>query len=126
MQRTPNITFQKNFSYIFIKEPFNILEHQEYTPKQNIISGQSSKEIGSFPYNIAQYIWAHQGKYSEEDFLFLGELLSGSYIFFKAKCGKNGFCDEPFMEYWISDVPSTIIMEVMSDKEYEIYRKETS
>ncbi len=73
--------------------------------------GEESCDPGSFPHNIVEFYWIHEGAHDEEAWACLCKLDNGYYAFYLARCDYTGF-----------DCQGEMILYVARDRELLFYQ----
>lgn len=108
--------------------PLSFLGSEEY-PIEEILcplaTEEASLSVGSFPQNVTEWIWVHEGVQDEEPWHSLARLDSGLYIYYKAWCDYTGFDCQGGMKLYVSKNRPSLIQFAMDETAYRLYLKET-
>lgn len=87
-----------------LEYPFSYISDEQYTLESIVrsIPGETPLSPGTFPSNITEYYWIHEGINDEEEWYCLCRLNNGFYIFYTASCDYTGFDCQGNMRMYIS------------------------
>lgn len=125
--RFPTISHAKQA----FEEPFSYFKEYNgvFSDAVKPLISQSSDEIkelaGSFPDNIAHWIWSVPGQHDGEDWFLFCILDTGAYALYYAGCCYTGFSAMGHMVLYVSNKADDIINLAMTDKIYELYIQKT-
>jgi hypothetical protein len=109
-----------------LEYPFSFLRSGEYPRQCNPLPGQPEEEIGTFPDNIAEYIWIRPGENDEQPWLTLCRLDTGVYVYYRGECDYTGFDCQGDMKIYASKDPNILLLYAMTSMDYDAYVAETT
>jgi len=107
-----------------LEYPFSFLRNGEYPRDVSPLPGQPLEDIGTFPDNIARYLWIHPGENDEEPWMTLCQLTNDVYVFYKGESDYTGFDCQGHMKLYTSHDPNILIQLAMTIQDYELYMKD--
>ena len=118
---------QEDASLIALHYPFGYLRSGEYILADIItpLAMQQDIDVGDFPSNVAEVVWAHEGVKDEEPWYAFARLTSGLYVYYTAWCDYTGFDCRGGMKLYCSRNRATLIQFAMEERAYQQYLKET-
>ncbi len=108
-----------------LEYPFSFLRGGDYVNECDSIPGQPNEDIGTFPDNIAEYIWIRPGENDGQPWLVLCRLDTGVYVYYRGECDYTGFDCQGQMQMYASKDPNILLQYGMTSADYDAYFAET-
>ncbi len=119
---------QENIDLTDLNHPYSYLNDYDLTPK--IMIGESQEDRIDFPKCVIHYYWIHRGTNDEDAwralFRYVDIFNKIRYGFYKGECDYTGFDCQGDMELYVSDNYDILINKALSDRDYNLYIRETS
>ena len=108
-----------------LEYPFSFLRSGEYDRVCDPLPGHAAEDIGTFPDNIAEYLWIKPGANDERPWLCLCRQDNGVHIYFRGECDYTGFDCQGNMQIYAHRDPNILIQMAMTATDYEAYVGDT-